>query len=327
MMLSVVTTLYRSAAHIDEFYRRAMASAEQIADQVELIVVNDGSPDDSCQRAIALHRDDPRVVVIDLSRNFGHHKAMMTGLAHARGDLVFLIDSDLEERPELLSEFFDRMRAERCDVVYGVQQSRRGSAFERWTGALFFKVVDMLSDQPLPRNLITARLMTSDYVRQLVRHRDREFVISHIWQATGFRQVAMPVHKLSLSPTNYSLRQRLQMAVKHITTSSTKLLHIILYTGLTICALSVVVILFYLARYFLMGVGVDGWTSLIVSVWFFGGSTTLVLGILGIYMATLLSETKRRPYTVIRRLYRAAPLEAAAHDLVDQPGRLHARAG
>src|SRR5690348_6827932 len=109
MKLSIVATLYRSAATVDEFYRRAMAAGEKLTDRIELILVNDGSPDDSLERALALYKADPRVVVIDLARNTGHHKAMMVGLTHARGDLVFLLDSDLEEEPELLEAFYERL--------------------------------------------------------------------------------------------------------------------------------------------------------------------------------------------------------------------------
>ena len=304
MKLSVVTTLYRSAATIDEFKRRAVAAAAAVADDLEIVMVNDGSPDDSLERALALHREDPRVVVVDLSRNFGHHKAMMTGLAHSGGDLVFLIDSDLEEAPELLGTFLQRLEAEPCDVVYGVQQARKGGGVERISGAAFFWLVDVLSDRPLPQNLITARLMRRSYVQALVRHRDRDFVISDLWQTTGFHQVALQVQKLSLSPTSYSLRHRFAMAVKHITTSSTKLLHLLLYFGLSISILSAVVILYTVMRYLLNGIGIDGWTSLIASVWFFGGLTMLFIGVLGIYVSTILSESKRRPYTVVRRVHR-----------------------
>ena len=102
MKLSVVATLYRSAPYIEDFYRRIRAASAAITDDVEIILVNDGSPDDSLERALALRAEDPQVTVLDLARNFGHHKAMVTGLAHADGDLVFLIDSDLEEPPELL---------------------------------------------------------------------------------------------------------------------------------------------------------------------------------------------------------------------------------
>ena len=189
MKLSIVTTLYRSAASIEEFYRRTIKAAEKIAGDIELVMVNDGSPDNSLDLALELQKHDARVIVVDLSRNFGHHKALMTGLAHASGDLVFLIDSDLEEQPEDLALFHARMAADDCDVVYGVQKARRGSAFERMTGGMFFAILDMLGDRPVPRNLVTSRLMRRDYVNALIRHRDREFVMSDLWQVTGFRQV------------------------------------------------------------------------------------------------------------------------------------------
>ena len=96
MKLSIVTTLYRSSSTINEFYRRTLAAAESITEDIELVMVNDGSPDASLDIALDLHKSDRRVVVVDLSRNFGHHKAMMTGLAHATGDRVFLIDCALD---------------------------------------------------------------------------------------------------------------------------------------------------------------------------------------------------------------------------------------
>jgi putative glycosyltransferase len=318
--LSIVTTLYRSAATIDEFYSRAMKAAEAITNDIELVMVNDGSPDQSIDLALALQRADPRVVVIDLARNFGHHKAMMTGLAHVTGDLVFLIDSDLEEQPEDLALFHRRLAQGDCDVVYGVQEIRRGGLIERATGALFFSMVGLLSDQPLPRNLVTVRLMTRDYVRALVRHRDREFLIAHLWQVSGFRQQAIAVNKLSLSPSTYSLRQRVEMAVKHVTTTSTKLLYLVLYAGLLIFGLSIAVVLYYIGRYFTSGIGVDGFTSQIVSIWFLGGLITLILGILGIYIANIMAETKRRPYTIVRRIHRANAAADQAPNVIKVQG-------
>jgi putative glycosyltransferase len=319
--LSIVTTLYRSVPTIDEFYRRVMAAAGPITDDIELVMVNDGSPDASLDLALALHRADPRVVVVDLSRNFGHHKALMTGLAHATGDLVFLIDSDLEEEPELLGQFHARLAKGDCDVVFGVQQTRRGGLVERVTGAIFFSLVDVLSDHSIPRNVVVARLMTIDYVRALIRHRDREFLISHLWQMTGFRQVALPVRKLSHSPTTYSLGMRVEMAVKHLTTTSTRLLYFILYAGITIFVLSLLTIAYYVGRYLLSGIGVDGYTSLIVSIWFFGGLTTLILGVIGIYVANIISETRRRPYTVVRRVHRVEATAAAGSNVIHVPPR------
>ena len=320
MRLSIVTTLFRSASTVNEFYRRAVAAAKSITGDIELVLVNDGSPDNSLDLAVELHRTDDRVVVVDLSRNFGHHKAMMTGLAHATGDLVFLIDSDLEEEPELLGRFHERLAKADCDVVFGVQETRRGSLFERVTGALFFSLVDVLSDQRLPRNLATVRLMTRDYVRALVRHRDREFLIAQLWEITGFRQVTMPFRKLSLSRSTYSRRMRFEMAIKYLTVTSTKLLHLIMYGGIAIFGVSALVILYYLVAMLGHGIGPSGYTSLIVSVWFFGGLTTLILGVIGLYIANILSETKRRPYTVVRQVHRASAA-AAESNVIRVPPR------
>jgi putative glycosyltransferase len=128
MKLSIVATLYQSAPYVVEFVQRAEAAAKAlVGDEYESVLVNDGSPDNSLELAVGLCELNSRLIVVDLSRNFGHHKAMMTGLAHAKGKLVFLIDSDLEEEPEWLEAFAKQMKQDRCDVVYGVQKRRKGN--------------------------------------------------------------------------------------------------------------------------------------------------------------------------------------------------------
>ena len=160
--------------------------------------------------------------------------------------------------------------------------------------------------------------MTRQYVQALLRHRDREFAISHLWEVTGFRQQAVALIKLSLSPTSYTLKRRIEMAVRDVTTTSSRLLYLIFYTGLLIFGLSIAVILCFLGRYFTSGIGVDGFASIIVSIWFLGGLITFILGILGIYLANILAETKRRPYTIVRRIYRSET--TAAPTSVDNAG-------
>src|SRR5207244_13411819 len=120
-------------------HERASRAAAAITADYEIVFVNDGSPDDAVQKAIALHQRDLHVRVLDLSRNFGHHKAMMTGVEHARGDLVFLLDVDLEEQPEWLNEFHRIMQSSGADVVYGVQARWKGGAFERLSGGIFYR--------------------------------------------------------------------------------------------------------------------------------------------------------------------------------------------
>ena len=172
MKLSIVTTLYRSAPYLRDFYERSRTAAEGITDQFEIVLVNDGSPDESLDIALELHERDRRVRVIDLARNFGQHKAILTGLAHARGELVFSLDSDLEEDPNWLGPFHERMGETGADVVYGVQRKRKGRLFERISGALYYAIFRLLSSHAVPANQVSARLMTRRYVKSLIEHRD-----------------------------------------------------------------------------------------------------------------------------------------------------------
>lgn len=302
-----MTTLYRSAAHVEEFYRRITAAASRVAPNHELIFVDDGSPDSSLQVALTLCARDPRVSVVELSRNFGHHRAMMTGLARARGELVFLIDSDLEEQPEWLEMFANRLRASDVDVVYGVQEKRKGSWFERATGYLFYRLFNALSDVPMPRNVSTVRLMRRRYVRNLVAHRDREFFIAGLWALTGFRQESIPIAKASGSPSTYTIRKRITNLLDAVTSLSRRPLVLVFYLGLCVVLASGVGVIYLIYQRLMWG-RLPGWTSLIVSVWILGGLTLFSIGLIGLYLSRIFIETKQRPYTVIRQVYRQATL-------------------
>ena len=195
MDLSIVSSLYYSAPYIEVFYRRTTATAKKIGKDYEIIFVNDGSPDHSRELAIEITKNDPHVQLIDLSRNFGHHKAIMTGLMHARGDLVFQIDVDLEEEPEMLEAFYQELIKTQADVVYGVQDKRKGGFFEKVFGGLFYRVFNFLSDVNMPPNLLMARLMTRGYVDALLLHKEYELDLGGLEQdrtvsAVGNRAMA-----------------------------------------------------------------------------------------------------------------------------------------
>lgn len=304
MKLSIVATLFRSADHLAEFHRRASAAARQVAgEDYEIVLVNDGSPDDSLGIAVGLADTDPHVVVVDLSRNFGHHKAMMTGLEHARGDRIFLIDSDLEEEPEWLIDFAAALDAEKVDVVYGRQQERKGNWFEKWSGELYYSVFNWLCDIDHPRNIVTARLMTRRYVEALLRYRERELVISCLWVSAGFKQSEKVVKKHMASGTTYSLSKKLGHAVNAVTSFSEVPLRLIFYVGTIMftCAMAYAAKLVF-SRLFLAEI-VDGWTSVMVSIWVLGGLTISFVGIIGIYLSKVFSETKQRPYTIVREIH------------------------
>lgn len=305
MELSVVTTLYRSSPYLPEFYRRMKAAAEGLVADYEIILVNDGSPDNALEIALALRDVDPRVVVVDLSRNFGHHKAMMTGLSFARGRKVFLIDCDLEEEPELLDLFNQRLLQENCDVVFGVQTERKGGWIERFSGECFYTLINRLSELELPRNVVTARLMSRRYVKSLLEHREQALFLVGVWHITGYKQVPIPVVKHSKGESSYDLRRKLSILVNSITSFSDRPLIFIFYTGAWISFVAASYILFLVVAKIFFGIPVGGWTSLIVSIWFLGGLTIFFIGVIGIYLSRVFVETKQRPYTIVREVYRA----------------------
>jgi putative glycosyltransferase len=303
MRLSIVATLYRSAGSLGEFHRRMSRAAAAFAGSYEIILVNDGSPDESLQMALTLQETDPSVRIVDLSRNFGHHKAMMTGLSYARGDLVFLIDSDLEEDPELLASFESARQGQGADVVYGVQESRKGGIFERLSGWFYFRAFNLLSEYPIPENLLTVRLMTRRYVTALLSHRERETMIAGLWAITGFRQVALTVKKNSKGATTYTLARKFSLLVNSITSFSDRPLVFIFYAGLAIGSMATLAAVYLVIRRMFFGVALPGWPSLIVSVWLLGGLMLIAIGIVGIYLSRVFIETKQRPYTIVRHVH------------------------
>ncbi|MDQ0513083.1 glycosyltransferase family 2 protein [Ancylobacter amanitiformis] len=307
MKLSIVTTLYRSEPHIVEFCDRALAAARAIASDVELVIVNDGSPD----RAFALARDyartHPGLVVVDLSRNFGHHPAMMAGLRQATGDLVFLIDSDLEEEPEWLARFLARLTESGADVVYGVQETRRGGVVDRIGGHVYYALFRLLSGLDIPANLVTARLMTRRYVDALVSFEERELDIAGLWVLSGFEQVAIPVIKHSSSPTTYSILHKIRLMIDSITSFSNTPLVAIFNIGLTIFFGSMLWSLYLLVNWLFLDTPLSGWTSVMMSIWILGGMIISFIGVIGIYLAKVFSETKRRPSVIVRDIVRSAP--------------------
>lgn len=307
MELSIVTTMYHSAPFLPEFYERVKKAAEAITSDYEIIFVNDGSPDNSLEVAVGLYEKDEKVRVVDFSRNFGHHKAMMTGVEHAKGDLVFLIDCDLEEPPELLAQFHEHLNKTGSDMVFGVQAKRAGTWFKRFTGYVYFKVMNWISYHPLPVNIITARLMTKRYVKSLVQHRDQEVFILGLWTITGYKQTAIPVVKASKDTSTYSIAKRVSAFANSITSFSNSPLNFIFYLGCVILMIAIVYSAYLFLRKIFFSIPVTGWTSVIISIWFLGGLIIFCIGIIGIYLSKIFMEVKPRPYTIIRNIYERNP--------------------
>jgi len=305
MKLSIVTTLYQSGAFVEEFHQRVTAAAQRLTADFEVIYVVDGATDSSLPLACRLAADDPRVQVVELSRNFGHHPAIMAGLDRARGERVFLIDSDLEESPELLNEFWQTLDSEDLDVVFGQLETRKGGWLERITGSLFYWMFNHLAGIEITPNLLTVRLMTRRYVNALKQYREREFVFGPMAAHAGYRQRALTVTKGSRAGSTYTLGRKLALTLRAITSFSDRPLTLLAGLGLSILGLSGGALAWALLTRFVLGRPVPGFTSLLVSIWFLGGLTIFAVGVTGLYVGRVFREVKGRPRVHVRQVHGA----------------------
>ncbi len=303
--LSVVSTMYSSEDFINEFYRRITESAAKLTSSYELVLVNDGSPDRSLEIAIALADADPHVRVVDLSRNFGHHTAMFAGLQHARGNLVFLIDIDLEEQPEWLLDFWADLDQTGADMVYGVQTARSGSLMKRYTGSLFYRFFNLAANTTIPANGCTVRLMKRRYVESVTQFMEAHLFMMGLFSWAGFEQRPHYVTKNRRpSESTYTPIRLIRLSVDAITSFSSYPLTMVFVAGLGITLLSLAYACgLVIVKLLHPDLILSGFTSIMVSLWFIGGVVISVLGLIGMYVGKIFVETKRRPQYFVRSIY------------------------
>jgi putative glycosyltransferase len=185
-----------------------------------------------------------------------------------------------------------------------VQERRKGGAWERLSGDLFYRFFNWISTIPIPANQLCARLMKREYVEGLLAHREREIFMAGLWALAGYRQEPLTVKKHSKGSTSYTLRRKVAMAVNAVTSFSSQPLVFIFYLGSAILLLSMGMATYLVVRKLFFAELLSGWASVMVSLWFLGGLTVFCIGIVGIYLAKVFSETKGRPYTLVRKVYR-----------------------
>lgn len=303
MRLSVVTSLYHSQAFIKDFYQRMVAVLKAITPDYEIIFVNDGSPDRSTEIVLEIQSTDPSIVLIDLSRNFGHHKALLTGLKYATGDYIFLIDSDLEEDPEMLISFWEEMKLTKdVDVIYGIQGRRKGSWFERMSGSWYYSFFTMLSTSKYPVNTVTARLMTRRYIEALKEFGEKEADLWGLFMLNGFEQKSIIVSKKHKGSSTYSIRRRLSMAIDTISTLTHRPLYLVIVAGILALLFSFASGLYLLYDYINYRI-LDTYLALVTTIWFVGGLILLCLGVISIYLSKMFLEVKNRPVSIIKKIY------------------------
>lgn len=306
LAISVVSTMYLSRAYLPEFIEECVAAlALSGLNPWEIVLVNDGSPDDSLAYALQCRALDPRIVLVDLSRNFGHHPAMQAGLRHARGELVFLIDCDLEVRPANLSEFLAKHRSSGADLVFGYQDQRKGGRFEQWSGGLFWRALNALSDVDVPENMLTERIMTRRFVNALLTLGDHNLFLGGMMSWTGFLQLGLPLLKTQRAGrSTYTLWRRLQLMITAISSFSAKPLSWLFNFGLLVTGASFAYALYLVFRKLVFDDALVGFTSLMALLALSLGITTTALGLVGIYLGKVFNQVQNRPTYIVRDVHR-----------------------
>lgn len=311
--ISVVTPLYRSAPYIEELHRRLVATVRQITDDYEIILVNDGSPDDSLAIAKAIADRDPHVRVLDLSRNFGQHPATIAGLQEATGDYIYVCDSDLEDEPEWLKLFHDHLKANDCDVVYGVMTNKKGSYVYQRLRELFYFLFRLLSGVNFPTNVVPARFMSRRYLDALLSFQEHEVFLLGMWHAAGFKQLPFGIEKHDTSPSTYTFGRLANLFVNGLLSFSIRPLAAVAVIGVAISLLGCLAAGGLVIHGLMLGHPVPGWASIITATTVVGGVAIFLNGIIALYVAKIYLEVKGRPLAIVRQIYgrRPAPRQGA----------------
>ena len=300
--LSIVVPCYNEAACLEMLHARVSAAAKAaVGEDYEILFVNDGSRDGSWPVMQKLSAADPRLVAINLSRNHGHQLALTAGLDLCAGQQILIIDADLQDPPELLSDMRMTMTDQQADVVYAVRRKREGeSIFKKVTAAAFYRVLDRVTDTPIPLDTGDFRLMSRRALDAFLSLPEQARFIRGMVAWIGFRQVPFLYDRAErhAGESKYPLGKMIRFALDAVTGFSTAPLRFASHVGLALTGASLLLFV-YIAIGFLTGSAVQGWTSTMLVVVLLGAVQMFVLGMIGEYLGRLYVESKRRPLYLV----------------------------
>jgi dolichol-phosphate mannosyltransferase len=300
-LLSIVVPLYNEATVIDEMCRRLHAALAPLACPYEVILVDDGSADETLARARTAHATDGRVKVVSLSRNFGHQVALSAGLDRATGEAVVMMDGDLQDPPELIPEMMAKWR-EGWDVVYAVKRSRREGLPKRLLFRAFHRILHRVADIEVPEGAGNLSLMSARVVEVLRHMPERARYLGGLRAWVGFRQIGVEFARdarYDLSP-RMSLGRLFRLALDAIFGFSRMPLRLAVYLGLVVSLAALGVGGWVLYERLFTNHAITGWASTIVSINLIGGTILITLGVIGEYVGRIYDEVKRRPLYVVK---------------------------
>lgn len=308
-LLSLVVPFYNEEESIEQFFPRvgsALRSIESV--DYEIVCVNDGSRDATLLKLFEVARSDPKVHVVDLSRNFGKEAALTAGLNEALGDIVVPFDADLQDPPEVITELVAKWQ-EGYDVVVAKRIDRASDTFlKRSSAAAFYRLHNKLSDVKIPENVGDFRLITREVVEALKLMPESRRFMKGLFAWVGYRTATVTYTRESrvAGKTKFSAWKLWNFALEGLTSFGTLPLRVWLYLGLAVAMLSLVYAGILVARTLILGIDVPGYASLITAILFLGGIQLIGIGIIGEYIGRIYVESKQRPIYLIRQKFRSS---------------------
>ena len=301
MQLSIISPIYKGEKMLEELVSRIEASVETFSVDYEIILVNDCSPDNSWTKIKEICSRDKKVKGINLSRNFGQHYAITAGLAESTGEWVTVMDCDLQDRPEEIPNLYKKAQ-EGFDTVFAQRTERKDKFLKRLSSTLFNATFAFLTDQEQDKTVGNFGIYSRKVINAVLSMGDsvRWFPIMVKW--VGFNIGYLPVEhsERAEGKSSYSLRRLLSVASDNMVAFSNKPLRLMLQFGFIVVVLSIIIALFYLIRYLSGGIEVDGFTTMVISMWLLGGIMIMLIGMTGIYIGKIFDKTKERPLYIIR---------------------------
>ncbi len=302
MYYSVVIPVYGCRGALPELHKRLTDTLTKITDDYEIILVNDGCPQNSWEVIEELCKSDGHVKGIELSRNFGQMKAILAGLDYCSGEWITVMDCDLQDRPEDILRMYEKAK-EGYDVVFARRTKRRDPFFKSLISKIFYKIYDFATDGNYDGALCNFSVVKRDVIENYrkMREQHRGYVMYLNW--LGYRHAVVDVERDPRfeGKSSYTLKKRLKMAFELITSQSDKILRLTVGIGFAMTLVSLIAIIVIVIQYFTIHVS-PGWTSIVVSNFLIGGLMIMTIGIVGIYVGNIFMQTKGRPLYVVRQV-------------------------
>jgi len=297
MLLSVIVPVFNEEDVLEEFHKRTSQVLDTLPFETEILFVNDGSTDSTLELLTRRRNHDPRVAIVDLSRNFGKEVAMTAGLDHSSGDVVVVIDADLQDPPELIPELVKHWQ-DGYDVVYARRSSRRGETpLKQFTARIFYRIMQRVSRVPIPQDTGDFRLMSRRAVDSLGRLRETHRFMKGLFAWIGYPQKAILYQRdpRYAGETKWNYWKLWNFAIEGITSFTEAPLKLATYLGLFTALGAFVYGAWVIFKTIVYGDPVAGYPSLMVVVLFLGGVQLVTIGIIGEYLGRTFSESKQRP--------------------------------